>query len=87
MRYKMLLISTMMMVSSCATQSARPPITNLCSLDVPAAQGVCGNADHGATPVRRVPIAELDKYVCVPVEDWHDLMDHLVDVEYKANQQ
>lgn len=79
---KPLAVTSSLFLAACVSPPVKP-VVDLCQLDVPAQEGVCGPTE-GSDPLRRVPVAELDRATCFAPVEWEkvqvyiDLMEKYV---------
>jgi hypothetical protein len=62
-------IFSFLLVSGCV--KPEKPVTEVCQLDAPALEGICGVSGGGAnTQITRKPLLDLDKSTMFPPKEW-----------------
>lgn len=64
---KLLLISSITLISSCATHSPRMPPVTVCVIDYPRAEAICKTPGQ---EMKRIPLKNVDRNVCFSPDDW-----------------
>jgi hypothetical protein len=77
---KLFVVFSLLFLSGCL--KPKKPKVELCQLDLPAQEGICGLTGQGAnTKVIRRPLLELDKSTCAVPKEWEKVANYIHEME------